>query len=121
MFDCRDEINPFLLCDGHVSRFEEPFLEYTLKSNMPWTCCIGLSYSTSAWQLGDSPQQNGTFNIEIKKAKADTARRKKCAGLPTMLEPSDIVQIVNIAWQKVFARVDNDMKAIAESGVGWGG
>jgi hypothetical protein len=26
--------------DDHISRFEEPFIEYTLDSNHPWTCFI---------------------------------------------------------------------------------
>jgi hypothetical protein len=118
LFDRSTGINPFLLCDGHGSRFEEPFLEYTLESNTPWTCCIGVPYGTSVWQLGDSPEQNGTFKIESKKAKADTVRCKIRAGLPAALERSDIVRIVNIAWQKSFARVDTNLKAIAERG--WG-
>jgi hypothetical protein len=42
LFDRSSGITPFLLCDGHGSRFEEPFLEYTLESDMPWTCCIGV-------------------------------------------------------------------------------
>jgi hypothetical protein len=119
LFDRSAGINTILLCDGHGSRFEEPFLEYTLESDMPCTCCIGVPYGTSVWQVGDTPDQNGTFEIESEKAKADTVRRKIRAGLPATLEHSDIVRIVNIAWQKSFARVDTNLKAIAERG--WGG
>jgi hypothetical protein len=116
LFDCNNGTNPFLLCDRHGSRFEEPFLEYTLESNMPWTCCIGVSYGTSVWQLGDSAEQNGTLKIDIKKAKAETVRCKIRAGLPATLERSDIVRIVNIAWQKSFARVNTNLRVIAERG-----
>jgi hypothetical protein len=49
LFDRSDGVNPFLLCDGHEIRFEEPFLEYTLESNMTWTCCIYVPYGTSMW------------------------------------------------------------------------
>jgi hypothetical protein len=97
LFDRRNGTNPFLLCDVHGSRFEEPFMEYTLESNMPWTCCIVVPYVKSAWQLRDSAEQNGTFKIESMKAKADTGRCNICAGLPATLERSDIVRIVNIA------------------------
>jgi hypothetical protein len=41
LFDRSYGVNPFPLCDGHGSIFEELFLEYTLESNMPWTCCFG--------------------------------------------------------------------------------
>jgi hypothetical protein len=47
LFDRSDGGNHFLLCNGHGSRFEEPFLEYTLKYYRPWTCCRGVPYVTS--------------------------------------------------------------------------
>jgi hypothetical protein len=77
-----------------------------------------VTYGKSVWQVGDSPEQSGTFKIESKKEKADTVRRKIRAGLPATLERSDIVRIVNIAWDKSFSRVDTNLKAIAERG--WG-
>jgi hypothetical protein len=64
LFDQSIGVNPFLLCNGPGSRFKEPFLEYTLESNRPWTCYIGVLYITSMWQVGDIIEQNGTFNIE---------------------------------------------------------
>jgi hypothetical protein len=54
VFNGRNWINPFLLFYGHDSQFEEPLLEYTLEFNRHWTCCIGVPYGTSVWQLGDS-------------------------------------------------------------------
>jgi hypothetical protein len=76
VFDCSDGVHPFLICDGHRSRFEEAFLEYTLESDRPRTCCIGIPYGTSMWQVGDSTEQNGKFKIECEKVKADTVRNK---------------------------------------------
>jgi hypothetical protein len=70
------------------------------------------------WQDGDSTEQKGTFKIECKKVKADTVRNKIRAGLPATLDKSDIVQNVNVAWQKSFARVDTNKRAIAARG--WG-
>jgi hypothetical protein len=116
LFDRSNGTNPCLLCDCHGSRFEEPFLEYTLEYNMPWTCCIGVPYGTSVWQLRDSAEQNGTVKIESKKEKAETVRCTIHAGLPATLERSDIIRIVNIAWQKSFSKVDINLKAIAERG-----
>jgi hypothetical protein len=68
------------------------------------------------WQLGDSAEQNGTFNIESKKANAETVKCNICAGLSATLERSDIVIILNIASQKSFARGDTNLKAISERG-----
>jgi hypothetical protein len=100
----------------HGDQFEEPFLEYTLEFNMPRTCCICIPYGTPVWQLGDSADQNGTFKIESKKAKAEKVRCKIRADLPATLERSDIVIIVNTVWQKSFSRVNTNLKAIAERG-----
>jgi hypothetical protein len=118
LFNQSSGVNPFLLCDGHGSRFEEPFLGYTPESNRPWTCCIGVPYGTPMWQVGDSTEQNGMFKVESKKAKAYTVRDKIRYGLPATLDKSDIVQIVNVAWQKSFGRVDTNNRAIAARG--WG-
>jgi hypothetical protein len=116
LFDRTDGVNPFLLCDGHVSRFEDPFLEYMLEGNQPWTCCIGVPYGTSMWQVGDSTEQNGKFKIESKKVKAATVTSKIRAGLPPTLERTDIVRIVNVAWQHSFASVATYKRAIAVRG-----
>jgi hypothetical protein len=76
-------------------------------------CCIGVLYGTLVWRVGDSQAQNGTFKIESKKAKLDTVTGKMICGLPDTLQRSDIVRIVNVAWQKSFARVKTHTKAIA--------
>jgi hypothetical protein len=61
LFGRSDGVNPFLLYEGHGSLFEDPFLEYTLEGERPWTCCMGVPYGISMWQVGDSTKQNGTF------------------------------------------------------------
>jgi hypothetical protein len=86
LFDRSGGVNPCLLCDGHISRFEKPFLEYIHASDTPWGCCIGVPYGTSLWQLGDSQEQTGMLNIECKKSKAETVREKIRTVLPAMLE-----------------------------------
>jgi hypothetical protein len=92
-------------------------LEYTLESDRPWTCCIGVLYGTSAWQVGDSVEQNGTFKIESKKAKVDTVTGKIRSSLPDTLECSDNVRIVNVARQKACARVETNKPSTSKVGV----
>jgi hypothetical protein len=65
-----------------------------------------------------SQEQNSTFKIESKKATSDTVTGNIRAGLPATLERSDIVRIVNIAWQHYFARFETHTKAITVRG--WG-
>jgi hypothetical protein len=47
LFDRSTEINPFLILDGHGSRFEFDFLEYINKNEHKWNVNIGLHYGTS--------------------------------------------------------------------------
>jgi hypothetical protein len=107
LFDRIDGSNPFHLCDGH-----------TLESYRPWKCCIGVPSGMLVRHVGDSVEQNGTFNIECKKANADTVTAKIRAGLPATPERSDIVRIVNVTRQKSFARVETNKKVTAARG--WG-
>jgi hypothetical protein len=72
----------------------------------------------STWQVVDSVEQNSKFKIESNKAKADSVTAKDRAGLPAALERSDIVRIVNVAWQNSFTRVETNKKATAACG--WG-
>jgi hypothetical protein len=118
LFDRSYGTNICLLCDGHGSRFKEPFIKYTLESSTPCGCCIGVPYGTSLWQVGDSEKQNGTFKVECNKSKSDTVTAKIRAGLPDTLERSDIVRIVHVAWMKLFVRVETNKRAIAAHG--WG-
>ncbi len=64
----RTEAMPFLLLDGHGSRFELPFLEYVNSADTKWTVCIGVPYGTNLWQVGDSAQQNGAYKSRFEKS-----------------------------------------------------
>ena len=59
----RNGLYPFLLLDGHKSRFELPFLEYITSEKHLWQVCIGVPYGTSLWQVADSKEQNGSYKI----------------------------------------------------------
>ena len=61
----RTEATPFLLLDGHGSRFELPFLDYVNSEETKWTVCIGVPYGTNLWQVGDSAQQNGAYESRL--------------------------------------------------------
>jgi hypothetical protein len=81
VFDQLNGLNPFLLLDGHGSRFELEFLEYIHNEKTKWNCCIGLPYGTSNWQVGDSSEQNGCFKMALTKAKQELVMKKNEAGL----------------------------------------
>ena len=56
-------VNPFLLFDGHISRFEIPFLRYIYDKEYEWAVVIGGPYDTVLWQVWDSVEHNVCFNM----------------------------------------------------------
>jgi hypothetical protein len=82
LFDRSKGLYPFLILDGHGSRFELDFLDYINTCESKWHVNIGLPYGTSYWQVGDSTEQNGFFKMVLSKAKQELATEKNDHGLP---------------------------------------
>jgi hypothetical protein len=111
-------LNPFLLLDGHGSRFELEFLEYINTCETKWCVNIGLPYGTSYWQVGDSSEQNGCFKMALTKYKQALVTAKNDANLPYEINKTDVVKLVKDAWQVSFTRGETNRKAVMHSG--WG-
>ena len=111
VFDRSDGVAPFLLLDGHGSRFDQ-------KSNnkTKWNVCIGVPYGTSYWQVGDSTEQNGCFKMALTKYKRNLLTRKEECRLEFTIEKVDVVYLVHQAWLESFARIKSNKKAIADRG-----
>ena len=69
-------ISPFLLVDGHQSRFDLDFLDYINNDNHRWNVTLGVPYGTALWQVGDSSEQNGTFKMLLNEAKSELFRNR---------------------------------------------
>ena len=96
LFARTDQKRPFLLLDGHGSRFELPFLQYVTNADHPWMVCQGVPYGTSLWQVADSSEQNGCFKIACSEIKEKLLKKRldMMIDSPSIL-PTDIVPIVN--------------------------
>ena len=116
LFDRTDGRLPFVLLDGHGSRAEHEFIEHANDPKHEWVVCAGVPCGTSLWQLGDSSEQNGSFNVEMTRAKAELADLKMELSLAPKLVPADAMLLTSKAWTKSFARKDTNRKAIAERG-----
>ena len=114
--DRTNGVKPFLLLDGHGSRFELPFLDYIIDPAHEWVVCIGVPYGTALWQIADSSEQNGTFNIGSAKAKRKIVQENQTHSVPPYIYPHDIIRIVKPAWKDSFANTSNNRKAISERG-----
>jgi hypothetical protein len=102
------------MTDG--SCFDLNLLEDINNPANPWSLCIlGMPYGTSYWQVGDSSQQNGSFKLNIGKAKTLLLTKKSQANLPYAIEKYDIISIVNSAWRFCsFAKIGSNRHAISE-------
>jgi hypothetical protein len=119
LFKRRDDLCPFVLLDGHQSRFDEGFLRYINDQAHRWTVAIGVPYGTHVWQVGDSSEQNGAFKMSFNKWLEALFDKKKQLGIPPTFSRSDIVPLVCWAYyNESFAKVESNRKAIAERG--WG-
>ena len=89
---------PFLLLDGHNSRFGIPFLEYITAPSHKWMVCIGVPYGTTIWQVADSKEQNGSYKIALARAKQQMLESKLSMYVKSPnLTATDIIPLVNIA------------------------
>ncbi len=104
--------NPFLLLDGHHSPMMLPFLQYVNDPRHKWYCCFGVPYATHVWQVADASSLNGSYKIELTKAKRRYIEKRE---IPKF-EPMDIIPLVNMAFPKSFGNRKNAIKAIADRG-----
>jgi len=108
----RTVAHPFLLLDGHHSRMMLPFLQYVNEPSHKWYCCFGVPYATHIWQVADASSLNGSYKIELAKAKRKYIEYRDVP----KFEPTDIVPLVNMAFPKSFGRAKNAIKAITDRG-----
>ena len=79
--------------------------------------CIGVPYGTAYWQVGDSKEQNGSFNIAITQAKQDLLETNDTLGLyDEGIVDTDLMPIINSAWKRSFGRIDKNKNAISDRG-----
>jgi hypothetical protein len=109
-------LRPFVLLDGHQSRFELEFLKYMNHPDHPWSVCIGVPYGTALWQVGDSTEQNGNFKMTLNRKKEHLLNTRINLMTELDLVPTDIIPLVNYAWDRSFARVQSNQKAINDRG-----
>ena len=112
----RQEALPFLVCDAHGSRFERPFLEYINYPQNEWAVCIGVPYGTALWQVGDSPETNGTMKTASIGEKKKIIREKEEMMISPVITPYEIMRIVCAGWKESFAKVEPNKTAISERG-----
>jgi hypothetical protein len=111
------EPNPFLLVDGHGSRFSVDFLGYVVDTEHKWNATIGLPNGTHLWQVGDSEEQNGTLKSSLRKEAEYLTKVLIEQDLPIRLDNSDLMPMISKAIAQSFANEETNKKAIAKRGL----
>ena len=93
------------------------FLEYICNPAHEWEFVIGVPCRTALWKVGDSPDQNGSYNMAsvVRKSKIVIDKEKCMCDRPT-IEPHEIISIINYAWSKSFGKVESNKKSISDRG-----
>ena len=84
-------------------------------------CCVVLRFLFVYFFIvlcGDSKEQNGSFNMAMTDAKRKLLDLKRKSCMNETIDKNDLMLLINIAWNKSFARVDKNRRAIADRG--WG-
>ena len=113
VYERKDGIIPCVLLDGHGSRFGLPFLQYITDPEHEWCVVIGVPYGTALWQVGDSFCSHNTASAREKRR---IVENKESHFLTPTIEPHEIIDIVSVAWEKSFSRVETNKNAISERG-----
>ena len=76
---------------------------------------FGVTYVTSLWQVGDSAEQNVTYNICLVKEKNDIINFwiEHMIGKMELI-PTDTITIINKVWLNLFDEVESNNKYITE-------
>jgi hypothetical protein len=114
--DRANSLRPYVILDGHNSRFDIDFLRYINQSSHRWSVVIGVPYGTALWQVGDLVQQNGMFKVWLVKRKEFLMNKRDEMNNNMEIVPTDIVPLVTYAWNKSFAQVKATQVAILERG-----
>ena len=110
-------VKPFILLDGHQSGLELPFLRYINDRDDHWIAYKGVPYGTVLWQVGDSKEQNDSFNMAMTREKQNLLEFKDTIGSQNDgIKDTDFMPLVNRAWAKSFARIDKNRNAISDRG-----
>ena len=66
--------------------------------------------------MGDSTEQNGSFNMVMTDAKRKLLDLKRQSCTNETIDQCGLMLLINIVWNKSFDRVDKNMRAITARG-----
>jgi hypothetical protein len=114
--ECGNTYHPAAVVGGHISRMGEDFLRYVKEAATHWEVNLGALYGTEYWQLHDDRRQNGAFKSELASSKSRFYMKKRLAGLPAEILPSEIVIVVRDAIRNSFMNIQYSQAALLHRG-----
>lgn len=108
--------DPFIVIDGHNSRFGLQFLQYINDPKHRWAVNIGVPYGTHLWQVGDAAELNGSYKIGLTRAKEELNKHRRARYQPLIFKPTDVMPLTNKAWRRSFGDTTKGVKALSKRG-----
>ncbi len=103
VFPCdADDSIPFLLVYGHNTRLDPKFVEYIDDNVHCWKVCLGVQYATLLWQVGDSAENNDTFETEWYCQKDALLLWKYERGLGCVISHHNVIPLINLVFPTAF-------------------
>ena len=113
LFPCIPVVpRPFILLDRHEIRVQLTFIRYVNNTDHMWSVCIVFPNGTAYWQVGDSPEKNGSCKMATTKYKRELDIFKTRMEMNITIKKTDSVPIICRAWNKCFAHSDCGIRAI---------
>lgn len=81
-----------------------------------WVVCIGILYGTTLWQIGDAEGNSRCFKRSLVNAKKILMQKKNAAFLPTELVATNVIFLLNYAWEYSFTKEAFKKEAICDRG-----
>ena len=108
---------PFVVLVGYGGRTNFNFIEF-INPEHKWVVCIGFLCVTSICQVGDTINQNESFNIEFTLSKVSLVEFKTVISMNPKLVPTCAMLLINWACDTSFSRkILTRKKCLTEDGV----
>ena len=76
-----------------------------------------MGIQSTTLQVGDLSEQNGSYKMDTYQYNEMLIKKRMEMNVKSLnINRSDIIPIINFAWSKSFANVENNVKAIRDQG-----
>ena len=91
-------------------------MKYVVNKVHDWVVYIDVTYGIPLWQVGNSSEYNGAYNMVLITATIFLVEKKEIKMMISTIHPYEIIILINAACSKSFARPIANKRSIADHG-----